>query len=87
MGTVEKPENKQSKPEGLTGMAAANLGINLVAGMAVLSYLGYRVDVHRGGGQAWTLAGMALGLVYGAYETWKVIRTMNRDNGKKPGPL
>ena len=56
---------------------AIALGTNLAAGMGVFVALGYYVDRKRGGGQAWTLCGMCLGLLYGAYEVWKVIRELS----------
>jgi hypothetical protein len=58
---------------------AVNLGLNCAVGMAVFSFLGYWVDQRRGGDRIlFTLLGMTLGLAYGAYEVWKVIRMLNR---------
>jgi len=56
-------------------VAALNLGLNFATGMALLSYLGYRYDQSRGGGNTGTLIGLFLGLIYGAYEVWKLVRT------------
>ena len=50
-------------------------------------------DRKHGGGIFWTLVGMFLGLIYGAYEFWIVVRMLNRadddhhgtGNGKKKG--
>ncbi len=64
---------------------AVNLGLDFAAGIALLTYLGHRLDLHVGGGsRAWTLTGMLLGLAYGAYETWKVVRDPDGQNGPKP---
>lgn len=58
---------------------AVNLGLNCAVGMAVFSFLGFWIDQRRGGDRLlFTLLGMALGLAYGAYEVWKVIRMLNR---------
>lgn len=58
---------------------ALNLGLNCAVGMAVFSFLGYWLDERRGGDRLlFTLLGMTLGLAYGAYEVWKVIRMLNR---------
>lgn len=61
---------------------AISLGTNLAAGMAVFTFLGYYVDHKRGGGVACTLAGMGLGLLYGAYEVWKVVRLLDSGEDK-----
>ena len=58
---------------------AANFGINFAVGVALLAYIGYRIDEKRGGGVLWTLCGVFLGLAYGAYETWKFVRLLNRN--------
>ncbi|MCE9616678.1 MAG: AtpZ/AtpI family protein [Lentisphaerae bacterium] len=66
--------------------AAVNLGLNFAVGIALLTYVGHWLDARRGGGSGWTLTGMFLGLVYGAYETWKVVRHPgNGTGGPKPG--
>ncbi len=58
---------------------ALNLGLNCAVGMAVFSFIGYWLDQRRGGDRLlFTLLGMTLGLAYGAYEVWKVIRMLNR---------
>ena len=73
---------------------AITLGTNLAVGMGLFTFLGYYADKNLGGGFFWTLCGMGLGLVYGAYEIWKVIRLLNsaddddKDNkGNAPGEL
>jgi hypothetical protein len=56
---------------------AVTLGLACAVGMAVFTFAGYWVDQRRGGGISFTLTGMVLGLAYGAYEVWKVIRLLN----------
>jgi hypothetical protein len=87
------PDEEESKGQGdATGSDAGYssraiaLGMNLAAGMAVFTFLGYWIDTRRGGGPGpWTLAGMFTGLLYGAYEVWKVVRPLNRENNKARG--
>ena len=64
-------------------IAAMSLGFNMVAGMAVFSFLGYYIDQKRGGGQAWTLFGIFLGLFYCGYEVWKLVRQTEEDARKQ----
>jgi len=57
---------------------ALALGMNLSAGMALFSLGGYYLDVQSDDGQyPWTLIGMFFGLIYAAYEVWKVVRRLN----------
>ena len=57
---------------------AAGLGMQLAVGMLFFVGGGYWLDRKRGGGVAFTLAGVALGLFYMGYEVWKLVRAMNR---------
>ncbi|MDD4871389.1 MAG: AtpZ/AtpI family protein [Kiritimatiellae bacterium] len=68
---------------------AIALGSNLAVGMGLFTFLGYYVDHKRGGGFFWTMCGMGLGLLYGAYEIWKVIRVLssNNDNNQNQNDL
>jgi hypothetical protein len=54
------------------------LSLNWAAGMLLCTLGGVFLDRKTGGGYGWTLGGMFMGLLYGAYETWKVIRALNR---------
>lgn len=59
-------------------MPEVNLGLNFAVGVGLLSFIGHKIDERRGGGILWTLCGIFLGLLYGAYETWKYVRILNR---------
>ena len=69
---------------------ALSLGMNMAAGVAVFTAIGYYLDQKRGGGKAWTLCGIFMGLFYGGYEVWKVVREIERrysdDQKTKNGP-
>ena len=66
------------------------LGLNFAVGMAVFSFIGFYIDQKRGKGCIlFTILGVFLGLAYGAYEVWKVIRMLNEQvrnacDGKAP---
>jgi len=65
--------------------AAINLGLNMAVGVAVFTAVGYYVDQRFGGGRAFTLCGIFLGLLYGAYEVWKVVRQINEAAEEQQG--
>jgi hypothetical protein len=66
---------------------ALMLGMNFAVGMAVFSFLGYYLDSKRGEGAIlFTLCGIALGLAYGAYEVWIVIRMLKEQARKATTP-
>lgn len=59
--------------------AALGFGIQFAVAMGLFSWLGMKMDQRRGGGQAFTLLGVFLGLGYGGYELWKLIRLLNAE--------
>ena len=61
----------------------ASLGLNLVAGMIVFSYLGHLADKRFDISPWGLLSGMFLGLFYGGYEVWKIIRSDSDRDEKK----
>lgn len=66
---------------------ALMLGMNFAVGMAVFAFLGYYIDSKRGeGAMAFTVGGIVLGLAYGAYEVWIVIRMLNEQARKATTP-
>ena len=73
-----KASGWSARKKGIYGSAIA-LGTNMAAGMALFTFLGYKLDQYRGQGRAGTLAGMLLGLFYGGYEVWKLVRQMQVD--------
>jgi len=81
-GKNDSAASEKSVGRGAIGQALS-LGSNLAAGMAVFSFIGYWIDRRRGGGTFWTLCGMFLGVLYGAYEVWKVVRSLNHESKDK----
>ncbi len=71
------------KTPGATAMALG-LGTQLLAGFVVFTWLGWWLDRRRGGGSAFTLAGILMAFLYGGYEVWKLVRALNRESD--PGP-
>ena len=66
---------------------ALTLGMNFAVGMALFSFLGYYLDSKRGpGAMFFTVCGIVLGLAYGAYEVWIVIRMLNEQARKVTTP-
>jgi len=57
---------------------ALNLGMNFAVGFVVFCFIGGLMD-RRFGTRHWILVGVFFGLCYGAYETWKIIREINKE--------
>lgn len=64
--------------------SALTLGFSMAVGMGMFAGLGWWLDHRRGGGVLWTTVGAGLGLLYIAYETWKVVREVNAEDARKP---
>ena len=67
-GEKKPPENKTS---------ATTFGLNIAAGMAFFTYAGHLLD-RKFGKDFLVIIGACLGLLYCAYELWKVIREINK---------
>lgn len=56
---------------------ATGLGMGII----VCGLTGYYIDSKLGGDkQYWTLGGIGVGLIYLAYEVWKLVRVTERDD-------
>ena len=76
--SANSPESSDNSQETQsTQNPAIHLGLNFAVGMALFTYIGYKIDLKRGGGAGFTLTGMFMGLIYGAYEVWKLIRVQD----------
>ena len=75
--TPPKPDSADgARTEGHLG-ELLSLGLNLAAGLILFTLLGLYIDRRRGGGVFWTVCGMLLGVAYGVYEVWKLLRALN----------
>jgi F0F1-type ATP synthase assembly protein I len=82
---VEQPlqeDERKSEPWRFYG-AAISLGLNMAVGVAVFTFIGHLLDRWRGGGKAWTLCGIFVGLLYGAYEVWKMVRQIEQEDAER----
>jgi len=72
----------QSKEEELSAKrragAAIGFGTSFAAGMAVFAFLGHALDKKTGRESLFTLIGIGLGFLYGAWELWKLISASSR---------
>ncbi len=62
------------------------LGSNLAAGMALFGFAGHWLDRRLGEGVAWTVGGLIVGLLFGAYEVWKICRLIDPPRPPPKGP-
>jgi F0F1-type ATP synthase assembly protein I len=76
---AETPENRRKYGNALS------LGTNMAAGMAVFTFLGYHGGKRMGAIKLGTAIGMFLGLIYGGYETWKIVRQLQSEEDAPDG--
>ena len=62
--------------------AAIGLGSEFAGAIALCTYLGYKADQHFKTGEAWTLTGIFIGLSFGFYSVWKLVRAGDRNSDK-----
>ena len=60
--------------------AAIGFGTEFAAGVILLTFIGYKVDEKYETGETFTLVGVFLGIFYGFYQVWKLIRILNNNN-------
>ena len=60
--------------------AAIGLGSEFAGGIALFTFIGYKLDQHYQTGEIWTLAGIFLGLVCGFYQVWKIVRISEKNS-------
>ena len=75
--TPPKPDSSDSGRADSHLGELLTLGLNLAAGLILFTLLGLYIDRRRGGGVFWTICGMLLGVAYGVYEIWKILRALN----------
>jgi hypothetical protein len=57
---------------------AISFGANFAAGIGVFCFIGYKVGKKTGHQTLFTLLGFFLGMAYGGYELWKIVRRLNQ---------
>ncbi len=80
---TSEPEHNKKPSEPSRKYQAVAFGYTFAAGMFVFTMIGYYIDKKRGGDGGWTLAGMFLGLGYGGYELWKLVRQISMQDEKE----
>jgi F0F1-type ATP synthase assembly protein I len=78
-GTAGTPESRRALSR------AVGLGTDLLAGTVIFTMGGYWLDQRRGTGAFWTVCGMILAFVYGGYEVWKVVRSIDVGEERRQG--
>ena len=64
---------------------AASLGANMTAAVVVGTAAGIYMDRKLGRSDSlFALCGLCLGVMYGAYELWKIIRLPEKEDGDEP---
>lgn len=76
------PRQLKTGPKARKYGPALSLGANLTAGMLAFTFIGYSIDKRFGEGETFTLIGLFLGLAYGGYEVWKVVRYLQREEAR-----
>jgi hypothetical protein len=71
-----EPPPPESPPQRRNLAAGVVLGYQLTAGMLIFTLIGYWIGGKTGATQTGTLAGMFMGLLYGGYEVWKLVRQL-----------
>ncbi len=78
-------ERKKSHAEKRRAAPALGFGTSFAGGMAVFALGGRWLDLKTGRESLFTLIGIGLGFLYGAWELWKLIAiTHQRDNEPPP---
>jgi len=60
-----------------------SLGTQFTVAMVLFAGGGWWLDRRRGGGVAFTLAGVFVALAYGGYEVWKIVRLLQGEASRK----
>jgi len=86
-------ENKKSLAEQRRAGPAVGFGTSFAVGMALFALGGHWLDVKTGRDSLFTLIGIGLGFLYGAWELWKLIAASNQQardeelNSTEPGDV
>jgi len=75
---LDNNKKSQDKERWIRG-AGITLGYNFAAGMLFFTGIGYWLDSKMLTDRTFTLCGLLLGLFYGFYEVWKIVRVSDDD--------
>lgn len=76
--TGKESQEKDQSPSASKYSSSLSLGINMVGGISLFSFIGFKIDQKLGGGSGFTLLGIFLGLFYGGYEVWKLVKDTDK---------
>lgn len=78
-----KDEDEASRAERKRQSPSIGFGSSFAGGMAVFALGGHWLDRKTGHESLFTLIGIGLGLLYGAWELWKLITMSNQASADK----
>lgn len=73
-------DNQNNKKEFQRGMSLLTLGTELTIPIVVFALLGYWVDTEYSSQPTWMVTGLFVGLIVGAYNFWKIIRKLTKND-------
>ena len=76
-------EDKKALTEQRRAGPAVGFGSSFAVGMAIFAFGGHWLDKKTGRESFFTLIGIGLGLLYGAWELWKLIVMSNEQAARK----
>lgn len=75
-----KRETTNKKHEFQKSMSLLTLGTELTIPIVVFALLGYWVDTEWDSKPTWMVTGLFVGLIVGAYNFWKIIRKLTKND-------
>lgn len=73
-------EKQNNKKEFQKNMGLLTLGTELTIPIVVFALLGYWVDTEYNSQPTWMVIGLFVGLLVGAYNFWKIIRKLTKND-------
>lgn len=73
-------EKQNNKKEFQKSMSLLTLGTELTIPIVVFALLGYWVDTEYNSQPIWMVIGLFVGLLVGAYNFWKIIRKLTKND-------
>lgn len=73
-------EKQNNKKEFQKSMSVLSIGTELTIPIVVFALLGYWVDTEYNSQPTWMVTGLFVGLIVGAYNFWKIIRKLTKND-------